>query len=380
MQHLDEGQIHAWLDGALDAEEASRVERHAAECATCAAAVAEARGLIAGASRILMALDDTPGGVVPRPAAGAPQIPRRRSESLWSTLRLTPARAAAAAVVFLAAGTALVVANRPNDKHATELVQMVTMPRGESSQPGVMPAPKLSVPVPSVDTLSGSTTASAARIRVGPMRPGRPGSRTEAKTSRTEEVVHDTGTVASAPPSAASGTVASAKVDVTSRKAAERAVVAQAPSVAAPAPARPLDSIRRTVAAAENASTLAAPSTARASVQSPAGCYEIVSDSIAGLPRRLSLDTTRVDATPVDQRRAAAADPVMLQHYPVSAVRDDSRHPIESASWTQLPNGAIRLSIASPARMLELQRTSATTLSGSLSGVAVRLRRIGCPN
>jgi anti-sigma factor RsiW len=70
MQHLDEGTIHAWLDGALDAEESARVDRHAAECATCAAAVAEARGLVAGASRILGALDHVPGGVVPR-AAGA---------------------------------------------------------------------------------------------------------------------------------------------------------------------------------------------------------------------------------------------------------------------------------------------------------------------
>ena len=66
MQHLDEGTIHAWLDGALDAEESARVEQHAAECATCAAAVAEARGLIAGASRLLSALDSVPGGVIPR--------------------------------------------------------------------------------------------------------------------------------------------------------------------------------------------------------------------------------------------------------------------------------------------------------------------------
>jgi uncharacterized membrane protein len=81
MQHLDEGTIHAWLDGALDAEETARVEQHAAECATCAAAVAEARGLVAGASRILTALDHTPGGVIPRPApaaSGGARIVRRR--------------------------------------------------------------------------------------------------------------------------------------------------------------------------------------------------------------------------------------------------------------------------------------------------------------
>ena len=42
MQHLDEGTIHAWLDGALDEEERSRVEAHVAACAECAGAVAEA--------------------------------------------------------------------------------------------------------------------------------------------------------------------------------------------------------------------------------------------------------------------------------------------------------------------------------------------------
>jgi hypothetical protein len=65
MPHLDEGTIHAWLDGALTPDESARAESHAAECATCAAAVAEARGLIAASSRILTALDDVPGQVVP---------------------------------------------------------------------------------------------------------------------------------------------------------------------------------------------------------------------------------------------------------------------------------------------------------------------------
>lgn len=60
MQHLDEGTIHAWLDGSLSADEAARVELHVASCETCSDAVAEARGLIAASSRILTALDDVP--------------------------------------------------------------------------------------------------------------------------------------------------------------------------------------------------------------------------------------------------------------------------------------------------------------------------------
>ncbi len=65
MQHPDEGTIHSWLDGALPAEEAGRVESHVAECPECSTAVAEARGFIAASSRILTALDDIPRGVVP---------------------------------------------------------------------------------------------------------------------------------------------------------------------------------------------------------------------------------------------------------------------------------------------------------------------------
>ena len=56
--HPDEGTIHAWLDDALTAEESARIEEHVSSCASCAAAVAEARGLIAGASRVVAMLDD----------------------------------------------------------------------------------------------------------------------------------------------------------------------------------------------------------------------------------------------------------------------------------------------------------------------------------
>ena len=56
--HPDEGSIHAWLDDALDADEASRVALHVESCAECAGLVAEARGLIAGASRVVRLLDD----------------------------------------------------------------------------------------------------------------------------------------------------------------------------------------------------------------------------------------------------------------------------------------------------------------------------------
>jgi Putative zinc-finger len=102
MQHLDEGTIHAWLDGALTADESARVERHARECKDCAVLVAEARGLVAGASRILSALDE-----VPAVGAGGGTLvaSRARRRPFWSR----PATLAAAAAVVLMAGSAVVL-------------------------------------------------------------------------------------------------------------------------------------------------------------------------------------------------------------------------------------------------------------------------------
>jgi len=113
MQHLDEGTIHAWLDGQLPRDEAARVEAHVAECRECADAVAEARGLIAASSRILTALDDVPrvgsanrhqpfspeGGAAPLTEEQAPA--RERARRRWFS---APSLAAAAAIV-VAVGT-----------------------------------------------------------------------------------------------------------------------------------------------------------------------------------------------------------------------------------------------------------------------------------
>src|SRR5215212_8693202 len=95
MQHLDEGTVHAFLDGALSPEEATRAEAHVRECPQCAAAVAEARGFIAASSRILTALDNAPRGVIPT------SVPKKRFDPMvWRI---------AATVMVVAAGTLVVV-------------------------------------------------------------------------------------------------------------------------------------------------------------------------------------------------------------------------------------------------------------------------------
>jgi anti-sigma factor RsiW len=95
MQHPDEGTIHSWLDGALSADEAARVEAHVKDCPECAAAVAEARGFIAASSRILTALDNAPRGVIP---AAAPK--KRVDPIVWRV---------AATLLVVAGGTFVVL-------------------------------------------------------------------------------------------------------------------------------------------------------------------------------------------------------------------------------------------------------------------------------
>ena len=94
MNHLDEGTIHAWLDGALSATQSAEVDAHVKSCAECSAAVAEARGLIAASSRILTALDDVPPNVIPKPVVA----PVRRR---WGAAPWISGLAAAAIIVAL---------------------------------------------------------------------------------------------------------------------------------------------------------------------------------------------------------------------------------------------------------------------------------------
>ncbi|HEX4561405.1 MAG TPA: zf-HC2 domain-containing protein, partial [Gemmatimonadales bacterium] len=67
MSHADEGTLHAYLDGELPAVERTLLEAHLAECATCRERLAEERGLIERADRLLT-LAGLPAGHTHRPA------------------------------------------------------------------------------------------------------------------------------------------------------------------------------------------------------------------------------------------------------------------------------------------------------------------------
>jgi hypothetical protein len=88
MPHVDEGTLHALLDGELAPAEAAEVRVHFATCPSCAARLDEARQLLAETERLVSALE-LPGGASQagggNTSAGRPADPR-------------PAAAAAAAV------------------------------------------------------------------------------------------------------------------------------------------------------------------------------------------------------------------------------------------------------------------------------------------
>lgn len=196
MTHIDEGTIHAWLDGALPPDEVARVEAHVRDCAACSAAVAEARGLIAASSRIILALDDVPGGVIPQrvddplravasapgpreavPPAGAangggavPVLSRAR-RAWWQR----PQFAAAASIVFIAVAVS-VVARRGGVKSVADYsmesapaieapaVASPPQPPVVAPPPGQAPAAATAAPADQKDAVTPATPASREAV------------------------------------------------------------------------------------------------------------------------------------------------------------------------------------------------------------------------
>jgi len=78
MPHVDEGTLHALLDGELGAAEVLEVQTHFATCAACAARLDEARQMLAETERLVAALEPPAGGgaaPAPRLVVGRPMIP-----------------------------------------------------------------------------------------------------------------------------------------------------------------------------------------------------------------------------------------------------------------------------------------------------------------
>ncbi len=176
--HLDEGVIHAWLDGELHGEQVARITAHVATCAECAARVAEARGLIAGAHRVVTLLDDAPlAAMTPAttPTAGT-------ELSVWRLLRVTPARAAIAAVLVVAVGISLTRGRVAVDRSAVppsaapgvppqsdSVLQDAVARRLSTEDPArtIAAAPGIAVPAPAVERpAAGAATMAASEAKV----------------------------------------------------------------------------------------------------------------------------------------------------------------------------------------------------------------------
>ena len=169
--HIDEGTIHAWLDDALSAEDSAVVQSHVAHCSTCAAAVAEARGLIAASTRILSALDDVPAGVIP--AHGAPRRVSHVGRTGLSVRRYAPIAAVAA---FAIAATLVMRRNTMGTQAAVSVVEQkhVTSVGAASVQPDAR-----ATSIPAIHPLpehrgahkSVSASASTAPVAAAPSPP-----------------------------------------------------------------------------------------------------------------------------------------------------------------------------------------------------------------
>ena len=98
MPHVDEGTLHAYLDGELPSDERKTLETHLAECASCRASLVEQRALIERASALL-------GAARPAERAAPPfeQLrPRSPKRSLWRVR--TPVAWAASIALALGLG------------------------------------------------------------------------------------------------------------------------------------------------------------------------------------------------------------------------------------------------------------------------------------
>jgi len=189
MSHPDEGLIHAWLDGELDAAESARIESLVKSDPAWAAAAAEARGLIAATSRIVSALDDVPANVIPAARAAEPRtdakvFPRATKPrgTPWWALR-------AAAVLVVVAGTVVVMRNATPGAveagaglatSAADLKDSAVAPLAAAPAPGASSAAR---PAPSVASSADRPAGSRVAEQVAAAPLAAP-SRRDAATNR----------------------------------------------------------------------------------------------------------------------------------------------------------------------------------------------------
>ncbi|HYD53042.1 MAG TPA: carboxypeptidase regulatory-like domain-containing protein [Gemmatimonadaceae bacterium] len=252
-EHLDEGTVHAWLDGQLSPDEGAALEAHASACATCAALVAEARGYLAGASSILSALDG-PGQSAAPPRAGADVVPLApRAPRASAAPRRAPRRwvmpGAVAATMLLAVATTLTMRERERSAESA-VTSMDRAPVGDRT--AAAPAPQFATPVaPTPTAADGGSATNAARGALPPIVAPAPREETPARAlakAAAEPAAEQTLVATPAPPptapsaAVAQRATANVEADFSGRGVAGGVAKGMARDAAAPAaaPASPV--------------------------------------------------------------------------------------------------------------------------------------------
>jgi hypothetical protein len=163
MSHVDDGQLHALVDDALDAQDRAVVDAHLATCGDCARRFAEATALARQTLSLLAMLDEAPArATIAAPPAAAPVRARTpapaRTARPWVTLR----RVAVAASFLVVAG----VSYRMGDRD-----EPLASPAATEAAPVAKTRLRALAPEPSVVASSASESLLTARVpsvRVSP--------------------------------------------------------------------------------------------------------------------------------------------------------------------------------------------------------------------
>jgi hypothetical protein len=137
MSHVDEGMLHAYLDGELAAAERSALEAHVAQCEACRARVNEERALVERASTLLRAVRP-----LEHPVPPFEQIRRAPKRSPW---RVRTSFAWAASIV-LAVGLGYYIAGAGVYRRASQMAEPTNVavqnrPADKAAAPSAPSAP-----------------------------------------------------------------------------------------------------------------------------------------------------------------------------------------------------------------------------------------------
>jgi hypothetical protein len=137
MPHLDEGTLHALLDGEIPSAELAPIQAHLGGCAACRARLAEEQDLLAESDRLIEVLE--------LPEAAPAVVPVRKAPR-----RVWPTRLAWAATVVLAAGLGYSARGGPLEPAPTPSRDSVVEVRADepaASEPAASPAAPAPEPV-----------------------------------------------------------------------------------------------------------------------------------------------------------------------------------------------------------------------------------------